>query len=172
MFNRKKQKTMETFDLFNNREFNRTRINLSFPKLNLQIPYLINLKYGTLTGILMSITLFLIKEISYNQIMLLPLVTFPLLAFGVTMSIRDYGFKSGQAKIGYFDGLLNGYITGTVSVVSFAAFLLWYLSERNAVTMFYSPLTSACAMLMSGMAMVAICSLMAMQYFKNYQFKK
>lgn len=163
---------MKTFDLFNDRDLKETRINLSLPKLKLHIPYLVNFKYGILSGFLMSASVYLLTRIGYAQITLLPLYTMPLLSAGVAMSIKEYGFRTGQSRLDYFDGLGAGYLTGTISVALFIVFMIRYLSTHpNVNYLFYTPYAAVTALFISGMAMVAISSLVAMQYFKNYKFK-
>src|SRR5579863_2750803 len=118
---------MKTFDILNYSNFNKTGLHFNLPQLKPNIPYSLNIKYGLLTGILMSTFSLVVKQPDSLQLMLIPLYTLPLLAFGIWVSIKEYGIKSGQARIDYFAGLGNAFFTGIIAVKLFSAFALWHL---------------------------------------------
>ncbi|MGP8214204.1 MAG: hypothetical protein ACLQQ4_01435 [Bacteroidia bacterium] len=163
---------MKTFEIFNNRDLTREWIKSVVPRINLDIAYAINIKYGILSSSLMALSVSVLKHLVSKDIMFLPLFVIPFLAGGIILSIRDYGYKSGKMKLEYFTGLENGFITTVMAVNFFALFMLWYFSSPEFNAVIFNPVISAGALWMVLIALGAVTTFSAMQYYKGYSFNK
>lgn len=160
---------MKTFDLFNNREFSKEWLRLSEPEFNLDMNYLTNLKYGSLSAILMAISSYVLRSIYYDQVIILPLLTIPFLACGIAMAIREQVTKKGKYSVDYFEGFSSGIFTALVSISLFSMYITWYFSRHPAEDEFISPLMCGSAVWIADMSLSVVITVIAMQYFKGYK---
>ncbi|WP_018478116.1 DUF4199 domain-containing protein [Pontibacter roseus] len=86
----------------------------------------VGLKYGLFTALGLIGYFLLMRLIGLEQKVALRFLNGIIMAIGVTMAIKNYK-KSRNGEIGYFKGLGVGIITGVVSTIIFAAFMLVYI---------------------------------------------
>jgi hypothetical protein len=161
---------MRTFDLFNDDNFSRNWVKSFKPELRIDLTHFTNFKFGTLAGLLMGMSAYAFRFILFNQVVILPLLTIPFLSWGIAMSIKEQGKKSGKQRIDYFEGIISGFATTIIANSLFAFYVIWFFAFHYTGDQYSSPFTSACCVWIAGTALGAVVTFIAMQYFKGFRF--
>lgn len=144
----------------------------------------IGLKYGLLTAFGLIGYFLLMKLLGLSDVIELRFLNGLIMAVGVVMAIKALKtFKEG--KIGYFQGLGVGIITGVLATIVFAAFMLIYIKafddsllnvlagnqffgERMSIT---PGLVIFMVLMLEGIISGFMISFIAMQWFKRRDHK-
>ena len=144
----------------------------------------IGLKYGLLTAVVLFAYFFLMKLVGLVHIVELRFLNGLILAVGVVLAIRSYK-KMVEGKISYFKGLATGIITSVVATVVFSAFMVVYIKTAgqdlvevlSAERYFGERIDSTpgvvifSVLLLEGVISGLMISFIAMQWFKQRQYK-
>lgn len=137
-------------------------------------------KIGLITGLITSLALIgyfmLMKALGLEQILELRFFNLIILAIGICYGIRKLKHDLHEEEF-YLKGWAEGMYIAGVAVVSFAAFMSFYISYFDVRLMLHvqelintpsiNGVTIFITLLMEGMASAIAITLCAMQYFKS-----
>ena len=136
------------------------------------------IRSGLLIALGFIVYFFLMKYFGLIQYAELRAFNFVILLAGLFFTYRDYRLKT-EPNIEYFSGLILGFLTSVISVVSFAIFVYIYFSSIDPVLLAeikknspfigtnLNPVTATISIIAEGISSGLIMSFSFMQYYKS-----
>ena len=137
----------------------------------------VSIKYGALTAAGLTAVFLLAKFAGLADLLVLRLLNLPILVGGVLMAIHHFKAQK-NSNMAYLEGFGIGMFTSLIGVITFAVFMLFYLTlidpafmdvirEKSMFGSYLNPFIASFTIVIEGLGSGLMITFTLMQYFKN-----